>query len=205
MSGVIETMRELMTRGGPVMWPLAGLSVLTVALVLERALFWVGVHRGGRGRWVAEVTDRLRAGDDAAVRAMASRDSSVYGDVVRAALTLPASESVAIELVERFRRRVERFSTALSTAITAGPLLGILGTVTGIIQSFDLLGRTRHIADIEPVAAGIAEALITTAFGLVIALVALFPYMAFRAQADRFIGAVEVLAAARCAGGKGKA
>jgi len=203
MGGVFDTARELMVRGGPVMWPLALLSVVTVTLVIERAIFWLGAHRAGRGRWVLDVAERLRAGDEAAVRAMASRDSTVYGDMVRGALSLPASPMLAVELTERFRRRVERFSTALSTTITAAPLLGILGTVTGIIQSFDLLGQTRHIADIEPVAAGIAQALITTAFGLVVALVALFPYMAFRAQAERFVGSVEVVAAART--GKGSA
>lgn len=197
MGQIFQTIGDLMSRGGPVMWPLAALSLVTLALVIERAMFWGSMHRPGRARWVIEAADRLRAGDEAGARAVASRDSGPYGELVRAILTLPASPTLAVELTERSRQRVERFGTSLSTTITAAPLLGILGTVVGIIQSFDLLGQTRHIAEIESVASGIAQALITTAFGLVIALVALFPHMVYRAQADRFFGAVETLCAAR--------
>jgi len=83
----------------------------------------------------------------------------------------------------------------LSTIITAAPLLGILGTVIGIIRSFNLLGEQRMLTDTRLVATGIAEALLTTALGLVIALVTLFPYMAFRKQADRALGRMESLIA----------
>src|SRR5690606_29729832 len=127
-------------------------------------------------------------------------DRSIYGRVARSILAAPRHDNLAIDITERHRREAERFSTSLSTIITAAPLLGILGTVTGIIQSFDLLGQTRHIQDIESVASGVAEALITTAFGLVIALVALFPYMIYRAQSERLIGAIELLCASHLAG-----
>jgi hypothetical protein len=85
---------------------------------------------------------------------------------------------------------------SLSTIITAAPLLGILGTVTGIIKSFNLLGEQSALTDPRNVAGGIAEALLTTALGLVIALVALFPYMIFRGQSDRSVGRMESLIAA---------
>jgi biopolymer transport protein ExbB len=75
-------------------------------------------------------------------------------------------------------------------------MLGILGTVTGIIQSFELLGGARTIVDPRDVSGGIAEALITTAAGLIIALGALFPYMAFKAQADRALGRFEAIVTA---------
>ena len=84
----------------------------------------------------------------------------------------------------------------LSTIITAAPLLGILGTVIGIIQSFNLLGVQETLTDPRTVSTGIAEALLTTALGLVVALVTLFPYMIFRSHVERSIGRMESLIAA---------
>jgi biopolymer transport protein ExbB len=75
-------------------------------------------------------------------------------------------------------------------------MLGILGTVTGIIQSFELLGGKQSIIDPNDVSGGIAEALITTAGGLIIALAALFPYMMFRVQSDRALGRFEAIVTA---------
>ena len=84
----------------------------------------------------------------------------------------------------------------LSTIVTASPMLGILGTVTGIIQSFELLGGSQSIIDPNDVSGGIAEALITTAAGLIIALMALFPYMIFRTQSERALGRFEAIVTA---------
>jgi biopolymer transport protein ExbB len=91
----------------------------------------------------------------------------------------------------------------LSTIITAAPLLGILGTVIGIIRSFNLLGVEDVMTDPRAVSVGIAQALITTALGLVVALVTLFPYMIFRAQSERAVGRLEsVIASAQLGAGR---
>ena len=86
---------------------------------------------------------------------------------------------------------------------TAAPMLGILGTVTGIIRSFAAVGAqaaggagAEGPTDPTLVADGIAQALYTTAFGLLIAIVTLFPYVIFRARIDRALGRLELLAAA---------
>ena len=81
------------------------------------------------------------------------------------------------------------------TPTTAAPLLGILGTVIGIIQSFQLLGTQSTLTDPREVAGGIAAALLTTAFGLIVALVTLFPYMLFKGQSNRAVGRMETLIA----------
>ncbi len=201
MNALLESVQELIERGGPVMWPLLALSLLSVTLVIERAVYWLSAHRPGRGQWVLDVADRLRVGDEPGVRAIVARDGTIYARVVRSILGAPRHGDLAVDITERHRREVERFGTSLSTIITAAPLLGILGTVTGIIHSFDILGQTRHIADIEAVASGVAEALITTAFGLIIALVALFPYMVYRAQSERIMGAIDLLVASHLAAG----
>ena len=84
----------------------------------------------------------------------------------------------------------------LDTVITAAPLLGILGTVVGIIQSFRLLGEQQTLTDPREVAGGIAAALLTTALGLIVALMTLFPYMIFRSQVGRALGRLESIIAA---------
>lgn len=194
----ISAAGDMMERGGWAMWPLLAMSVVSLALSFERFLFWAATNRPMRRRWLARVADRLRAGDRTAVEALCARDGSIYSVVASGLLSRRASEAAAIELIEAQRPAIERFGASLSTIITAAPLLGILGTVTGIIQSFDLLGRAGSEAVSDPtlVAGGIAEALLTTAFGLLVATLTLFPFAFFRASAGKCLGALEGLVAA---------
>lgn len=194
MAGMSQ-MLTLFEKGGPVMWPLLALSVVSVALSLERGFFWLRTHRPGRRRWLLRLADALRTGDRPAAKAIAGGDGSLYAEAAGLILTRRIGPASAVELGETFRPIFDRFSLTLSTIITAAPLLGILGTVLGIIRSFQLLGASAQVTDINAVAGGIAEALITTAAGLVVALVTLFPYMIFRAQSDRCLGNLELLVA----------
>jgi biopolymer transport protein ExbB len=202
MSVVSEAI-SIFQRGGPVMWPLLGLSVVSVALSLERALYWLRLHAPGRRERNERFIALLRRRDLRRVESAAAGDRSLYAAAARELAEEPlahgAGGTQAIELVERYRPGFERFSAVMTTIITASPLLGILGTVLGIIDAFDLLGAGR-VDDVTAVAAGIAQALITTAFGLIIALVTLFPAMLFRAQADRCLGTLERFAAAASIG-----
>ncbi len=129
-------------------------------------------------------------------RPLADGDDSVYGRAVSQMLDGPATESVALAAIEAQRRPLERFLPTLSTIITAAPMLGILGTVLGIISSFEVLGDQSTTRDPSLVGRGIAEALITTAAGLVVALITLLPYNLIRAQVDRTLSRLEALAAA---------
>lgn len=182
---------EVFLKGGPVMWPLLALSVVSVALSVERAIFWIRTHRPGISGWLAGASQSLQSGDVGAARSRLKGQRHLYAEVVGALAEEPGVSSVA--LVERHRPRFERFSASLSTIITAAPLLGILGTVLGIIESFEVMSAGGPVQDINAVAGGIAEALITTAFGLIVALVTLFPAMIFRAHAERCLGAIEML------------
>ena len=148
-------MSEWFERGGPVMWPLLLLSLAAVALIVERILFWLRERRSP----VRQAIDRfLTAHPDG----------------------LQGGEDFDLEFPLRVEeRRLERGMALLDTVITAAPLLGILGTVLGIIDSFELLS-SRSVQDPLAVTGGVAAALITTASGLVIALVVLFPYNYFR-------------------------
>ncbi len=178
---------NLVERGGLwVMLPLLGCSVTVVAFVVERAVFWM---RGARARSRGLVEEFLELADkrefDAAARAAhGSTDPLVRvlhcGLVHRNYDVTSALEmAAAAEL-----RRSERFLAILDTIITLAPLLGILGTVVGIIQSFDMMSLTATVEDPQAVTAGIAQAMITTATGLTIAIAALIPHNWFRALAD---------------------
>lgn len=192
---------QLMERGGPVMWPLLAMSIISLTLIFDRMLFWWR-HRRNAAQ-VLRLNDALRRGDRQQA-ARLSKGSGPFAEVARQMLEDGATDSVALEAVQNQRPRLERFMIILSTIITAAPLLGILGTVSGIIQSFRLLGEQSVLTDPRDVSAGIAEALLTTAAGLVIALVTLFPYMAFRTQVDRAITRLETVIAAAQQGLRGE-
>jgi len=192
---------DIFFRGGWVMWPLLLLSVVSVAVSLERAVFWARLHGRGHRDRMQRYTELLRAGKHAEIRKAAGSGSTLYEQVAQELADRDwVADAAAVEFTERFRSDFDRFTSVLATIVTASPLLGILGTVLGIIRSFEILGSGEAIGDISGVAAGIAEALITTAFGLIVALVSLFPWMVFRAQADRCIGQIERLVAASISG-----
>ncbi|MFG0330536.1 MAG: MotA/TolQ/ExbB proton channel family protein [Phycisphaerales bacterium] len=187
---------SLLERGGWVMLPLSLLSVVSVTLCVERAWFWIRTHRRSQRRRLSKLAEALRHDRRDEADKLVRRGGSIYERVARRLLRDGASEGVIAEAIELERPAIERFMTTLSTIITAAPLLGILGTVTGIIGSFQLLGESSLVTDPRAVSGGIAEALITTAAGLVIAIVTLFPYVVFKAQVDRALGRLEVLIAA---------
>lgn len=163
ITGLYEQLTTLIDRGGPVMVPLIGLSVLSLAMVLER--LWFLLREAGPGsRSEYEV---LIANPEAEVSS-----TSIYATTVTALRR--AGNSVEIRaILTRCQGRLERFLAGLSTIVTVAPMLGILGTVLGIIDSFELLTGGGGTLDPSDVGAGIAEALITTATGLVIAIATL--------------------------------
>lgn len=195
ISTLIDSAGELMARGGLVMWPLLALSILSMTLIFERVWYFMRANRPGRLRRVRQMARHLRSGNQTEARVMAAADRSVYGRVVEQVLAEQGAydASSAAEIVEHFRPRLERFMPTLSTIITVAPMLGILGTVLGIIASFQLLSNTGEVTDPRSVSQGISEALFTTAAGLVIAIFTLFPYNALRVQVQRSLSVIESL------------
>lgn len=192
---------EIFAAAGWVGWPLLAMSVVAVALCLERAVYYLLLRKQLRPERVSAVIRGLSAGGEASMRV---RAGGIVGEFVEAmdaaAGEGPIGDAAVLAAGGAARARLERFLPTLSTIITAAPMLGILGTVTGIIQSFGLLGSAEVVRDTTAMAAGISEALYTTAFGLVIALVVLFPYNAFRGSADRALEVLETIGAAAIQG-----
>jgi biopolymer transport protein ExbB len=178
-------MLEFFFKGGPVMYPLLACSVIALTVVIERLLFWVREDLRRNQPLVDEVLELCRKGDWDSVRAKAkgSRDYVirilVNGILHREFSMTKAMETAAADEMKRMRR----FLGLLDTMITVAPLLGILGTVTGIITAFNLMG-TAGIDQPHLATAGIAEALITTAAGLLIAIPSIIPFNYFNSRAE---------------------
>jgi len=163
-------------KGGPIMWPLLASSIIALAVVLERVLFIFLERLRRRPRQLSRFFELVGKGqlDEAA---KLGEKSSFY--VVRslAYALRHTEESLASALLYAQNRELKRYRrgiAVLDTVITLAPLLGLLGTVTGMMGSFSLIGG--ELSAPGAITGGIAEALIATAFGLGIAIVALIPF-----------------------------
>ncbi len=174
------------------MYPLLGCSILALTVILERAFFWLREDIRRDQSLVDQVLELCRQGDWARVkeRVEGSKDFVirilVSGIVHREFSMSKAMETAASDEMKRMRR----YLGVLDTMITVAPLLGIFGTVLGIITSFEHLG-TSSIEHPQAVTGGIAQALITTAAGLGIAILSVFPFNYFNSRAENAALAIE--------------
>ncbi|BBO74162.1 hypothetical protein DSCW_15790 [Desulfosarcina widdelii] len=179
-------MIEIFNSGGPVMIPLLICSLISLTVIIDRAIFWTVVGMRNSRDLLAQVMERCQEGDWEGVRKLATGSRSyvirilVSGILHREYSMVKAMETAAADEIARMRR----YMGVLDTIITVAPLLGIFGTVIGIIASFDMLGGG-GIDHPEAVTRGIAQALITTASGLGIAIFTVFPYNYFNTRIER--------------------
>jgi len=179
-------MIDIFNNGGPVMIPLLICSIISLTVILERAIFWAIVGMRANQNLLDRVMACCQNGDWESVRSLAAGSKSyvirilVSGILHREYSMVKAMEAAAADEIARMRRCMG----IMDTIITVAPLLGIFGTVIGIIASFDMLsgGGIDHP---EAVTKGIAQALITTAAGLGIAIFTVFPYNYFNARIER--------------------
>lgn len=184
-------------KGGPVMWPLLLLSILGVAVTIWR---WWTLHRVNRTvpRFMKELRSRLVAGDIGGAVEVCERHPSPVSSMVKAGLLRngrPKDEiEKALEDASAHELAVlEKGLPVLATVAMIAPLLGFLGTVTGMINSFDALAKV-GLSNPAAVAAGISEALITTAAGLFIAIPIQIMYNFFMAKINKFVRDIETAA-----------
>lgn len=187
-----QTLYQIIVSGGPVMWPLVLSSVVVATVVIERTLFWLSLERYRKRKLMDQILNLAESGQWEEIREKATKSSDyVIRILVVGILHREYDMARAMEAeTEMVLQRMQRFMPVLDTMITVAPLLGILGTVLGIIGSFNMLG-TEGIADPKLVTSGIAQALLTTAGGLIIAIVALIPYNYFNTRIDRAIHVIE--------------
>jgi biopolymer transport protein ExbB len=159
-------MWHIFDKGGPVMYPLLACSILALSVVIERAIFWLRLAIKSHPSLVHEILELARQGDWESIKNK----------------TVDTKDYIIKILVSGILHK-RRFMGVLDTMITVAPLLGIFGTVLGIISSFEVLGSA-GIEHPQEVTAGIAQALITTAAGLGIAILSVFPYNYFNSRVE---------------------
>ena len=168
------------------MYPLLFCSLISLTIVIERGIFWMREKKRRDRKLLERFMSLVEKGDLEEAREVVadSRDPVVRVLVcgivhrefsLKDALRMSADEEIA---------RMRRYLPILDTMITLSPLLGILGTVTGIIYSFNMLGGA-GVENPAMITAGIGQALLTTAFGLAIAIFSLIPYNYFLSTIEK--------------------
>lgn len=194
-------MSELYHQGGIVMIPLLLGSILAGMVIVERFLRLAGCQRGGPA-FRTRLGELLAQGETTAARDWLKGQKGPVAAVALAAAQSWGRSDAALEaaMTAAARRSVpplERHLTVLETAVTAAPLVGLLGTITGMMGVFRVVARRlAHDpgADTSHVTAGIGEALVATAFGILIAVVALLFFNAYRSFIDGLMDEAELVA-----------
>jgi biopolymer transport protein ExbB len=178
-------MIELFLKGGPVMWPLLLTSITAVAVVVERILFLIGESRQRDPEALNKILTLVEAGkaDEAAAAGSSSQDPVVQVLVSGLQSRGESYTNAILRKANEILKSYNRGLSTLDTIITLAPLLGLLGTVTGMIRAFGLIGN-QEIGMPATITGGIAEALIATAFGLGIAILALIPFNYLNARQE---------------------
>ena len=183
--------------GGVVLWPLLGFSVLAVALIIERLIFWVRIN-GRQSRIVREVLHLYRLNNVVSALDQLHQNTDLpIARIFLAALDLEEATPEEFRLALESSAQAEipllkRFQNIFETIIGLAPLLGLLGTVLGLISSFASL----NIGDVggtktTGVTGGISEALVATASGLVVAIFTLLFANTFRGLYQRQIALIQ--------------
>lgn len=187
-------MFEIIKAGGWVMWPIIICSVVALAIIAER--FWtLQRNRVMPKHLVAQLYASVRQGPMAPDQIQTLRQGSALGRILAAGLTnMNHSREVMKEGIEDTGRHVvhelERFINTLGTIAAITPLLGLLGTVIGMIKVFAAI-TSQGLGNPTALAGGISEALITTATGLCVAIPSLMFYRFFRGRIDELVIGME--------------
>lgn len=180
---------SIIIKGGMVMIPLLACSLISLALTIERFIFWGKIKSQDA---VQNILGLVEAGEfDKAIKL--GKDSQhpiarvlVAGLAHRNPAPVKAMEAAAQGQIPVLKSRLG----ALDTIITLAPLLGLLGTVVGMIGSFDIMSEA-GMGQPHAVTGGVAEALIATATGLLIAILTLIPYNYFSSRVEKEMDAME--------------
>lgn len=159
------------------MWPILVASIITLTVVVERFIFIAQGMFRRQPEVVSEILTQVEHGNFNKAILAGEKSQDFIARTLTYAL-IHRDKSVSDALLRAANWELQRFNRGLSildTIITLAPLLGLLGTVTGMIHSFGLLGGAELGAP-QAITGGIAEALIATAFGLGVAILALLPF-----------------------------
>jgi len=196
------SLAEQVRDGGPVVWPILGIALLALGLVAERLVYLNRVH-GNTDRLMENMNRMAEQGDwegcERLVRAHEGRQWPVI-NVLAAGLSSrcedrETQEAILQEAILREAPRLERFLSVLGILGAIAPLLGLLGTVTGMIATFRVI-TLYGTGDPRMMSGGISEALITTELGLAVAIPIMLLHTLLSRRVDHVIGEMEEKAVA---------
>ena len=166
---------QFFLKGGPVMWPILLSALTAVAVVGERSFWWWRESRRREPHKLEQVLEALENADVAeATRLCESSKDPVIRMIYNSLSHVHTSVQAALQMSAGIElERAGRFLNVMDTLVTLAPLLGLLGTVTGLMRAFLKVGEAE--LSVVAVTGGIGEALIATACGLAIAIVSLVP------------------------------
>ncbi len=188
-------MLSILISGGPVMIPIGLCAIVATVIIIERLLFYRGVKKGERDLLprVRNSIDKQHFDEAAAicdtVESPVSRllkTGIAYRDYSEAAV-----KEAVMNQANREVPRLERYLSTLGTIANISTLLGLLGTVTGNIRAFGVIGSMGAMGDPAILAGAIAEALVTTAAGLIVSIPAVVFYNYFIAEVNRMVTEME--------------
>ena len=181
------SMMDLFIAGKQIMWPILLLSFVGVTVVVERVLFIMRENANREPEVVEKMLESVERRDIDGALAIGKKSKDFIARILVYSLT-NREFSLSNAFVRASGQELARFAqgmATLDTVITAAPLLGLLGTVTGMMRTFGALGGGNISAAAGTITGGVAEALIATACGLTIAVMALVPYNVLNARAER--------------------
>ncbi|MEO7163939.1 MAG: MotA/TolQ/ExbB proton channel family protein [Bdellovibrionia bacterium] len=188
---------EFIFRGGFMMYPLLISALIALTVILERILVFHRYYKSSP-TLLSSVFEQLKNGQLAVAEENCRKVVTPASSVIIAGLEHFKNPLDEMELCMKNRAEawvpvLEKRIDMIDTVITAAPLMGLLGTITGMMSSFEVLSE-KGVNEPNAITGGVAEALIATATGLVIALVCLVAYNYLTAQVKLFIYEVESVA-----------
>jgi biopolymer transport protein ExbB len=192
----METLMDYMTKGGALMWVLLAFSVVGLAVILDRLAVYAS-YGLDPDRWLKKILADLESGRVESALASARKSRHPVARVVEVYLeNLGRPARVRVDNVKRegalVLEKVEKRLRILAAISHLAPLVGLLGTVTGMILAFARIESLDGAPKPSDLAGGIWEALLTTVFGLVVAIPCMAAYHAFESHADKIARRMEL-------------
>lgn len=196
-AGAMPSLWELIKSGGPIMWPIGVCSVVALAYAVER---WFGLTRSklGSERFAKAAVDTLKASGPSAALELCRQEGTPLARILITALSNASASSAAREkrVEDVASDEVRRLSANLKPLLVVyivAPLLGLLGTVWGLIEAFATIAMKQGLGKPELLANGVYQALVTTAAGLTVAIPTVILYYYLKGRVDGFARRTEAL------------
>ena len=183
-------MVHFFSKGGVLVGPILFCSVLALAIFLERLIRYARIHIDGDGL-ANKVTRHIKNGEDHQAYELSSSSSTPMGRILTHAIEVKNQdretlETVIIHSTDEEVRELSRYLQALATIGNIAPLLGLLGTVLGMIKAFMVIQQMGGKVNAAVLAGGIWEAMLTTALGLAVALPTMVAHSYLSSRVDRY-------------------